>query len=732
MKVLCQRYSQQLLFVFVEKYLQFAVCRIFHCTSFLGYFRMNLLFSRSSRCLPRLVVPTANARLLFLCVLFFVVFSGAKPLSAKSLSFLPPNVDSLKSLLVKMSSERHHDTSAINVLNTLAQEYRSRNADSALKFAHEALGRAEKIDYKKGLGEALVNLGNIYRNLGDYNRALGFLQRALSVGEQIHSNTLIGQAWNGIGIVYVRQGNLDRALDALLKALRISEQRNDARGAASALDNLGIVHIRQGNTERAFQALFRALHLADSVHDKRLLSIVLNDLGVAYRTEQRFDSALVVYERSLRLKEELQDKQGSALALNGLGIIYRQQAKYDGALAFFARALALQEELAFQPGIATALSDIAQTHFKQRNFKEAMRYAERCISVARGIGAKVDLRNAYQTLADIHEAQGNQNLSYVYFRLYTAMKDSIFNEEVARKTADLNSKYEQEAQEQRIQLLEREKQVQSLELQRTNIIIYSLSAVGVLTIALVGALWGRIRYRKRVETELSKKNHELAEAHEESERLLRNTLPAPIVQRLKRGEGVIADRYESVTVLFADIVGFSTIASVLSPEELITLLDSIFSDIDAIATTNGLEKIKTVGDSYMLVGGAPKRSEDHCMRVAKAAFAIQSAVARTAAGMSMTMSVRIGMHTGPVVAGVIGTKKFAYDLWGDTVNIASRMEFHGEAGRIHCTQAVYEAITDAQAQSSNEQLPVYTFEKREQMEVKGKGVMQTYFLVQSE
>jgi class 3 adenylate cyclase/Flp pilus assembly protein TadD len=702
---------------------------------------MNLLFFYTIRFPRRFIACLSSVYFLLLATtLAAVVLLAAPSVCAKPLGIEPhwamqQNLDSLTLLLGKVSAEHRNDTITVNILNTLAQEYRSRNADSALKYAHKALEHSEKIDFRKGLGAALVNLGNIYRNLGDYNRALGFLQRALSVGEQAQNNTLIGQAWNGIGIVYVRQGNLDRALDALLKALRISEQLGDARGAASALDNLGIVHIRQGNTERAFQALFRALHLADSTHDKRLLSIVLNDLGIAYRTEQRFDSALVFYERSLRLKEELHDKQGSALALNGLGVIYRQQAKYDGALAFFSRAFALQEELAFQPGIATALSDIAQTYFKQRNYKESILYAERCITVARGIGAKVDLRNAYQTLADVHEAQGNQNLSYVYFRLYTAMKDSIFNEEVARKTADLNSRYEQEAQAQRIRLLEREKQVQSLELQRTNLIIYGLCALGALTIALIGALWGRIRYRKVAEAELNKKNRELAAAHEESEQLLRNTLPAPIVLRLKRGEGVIADRYDSVTVLFADIVGFSALAAALSPEELITLLDSIFSDIDAIATTNGLEKIKTVGDSYMLVGGAPERSEDHCSRVAKAAFAIQSAVARTAEGMGITMNVRIGMHTGAVVAGVIGTKKFAYDLWGDTVNIASRMEFHGEAGKIHCTEAIYDALTafpQAGNDSQNNQMTTYTFEKREPIEVKGKGLMQTYFLVQSE
>mgnify|MGYP002784566298 CR=1 FL=1 len=640
------------------------------------------------------------------------------------------NLDSLKSLLRAEQAHLRSDSATISLLNRLSQEYRSRNADSSLKYALEALERSEKIGFTSGLGAALINLGNIYRNLGDYNRALGFLQRALTVGEQSKNIPLTGQAWNGIGIVYLRQGSLDRALDALLKALRISEQVRDARGEASALDNLGVVHIRQGNTVRAFQALHRALHLTDSLHDKRLRSIVLNDLGIAYRTEKHFDSALVVYKQSLVLKEQLKDKQGSALTLNGIGIVFRLQERYDSALVFFTRALALQEELSFQPGMATALSDIAQTYSKLGNTKEAIRYAERCITVARGIGAKVDLRSAYQTLAEVHERQNNTNLAFVYFRLYTAIKDSIFNEEVARKTADLNSHYEQEAQEQRIQLLEREKQVQTLELQRRTLLIYGLLAVGLLTIALLGALWSRMRYRKRVEAELQAKNRELAAAHEESEQLLRNTLPASIVERLKRGEGVIADRYNSVTVLFADIVGFSSISSSLQPEELVTLLDSIFSDIDAIATSHGLEKIKTVGDSYMLVGGAPERSEDHCERVAKAAFAIQNAITRTATGMGFTMNVRIGMHTGAVVAGVIGAKKFAFDLWGDTVNIASRMEFHGEAGRIHCTQAVVDVLQAKQSQDDPQAGSIYIFEKREPIEVKGKGIMQTYFLLQ--
>lgn len=643
-------------------------------------------------------------------------------------------IDSLSSILSSLPAARRKDSTTVNLLNALSSEYRSRDADSSLHYALAALKISEERGYSSGLCASLVNLGNIYRNLGDYSRSLEFLRRALLLAEEKKNDDLASQAHNGIGIVYIRQGNFDRALEELFKSLRIAERLGNKRAVASALDNIGIVHIRQGNPDRAFRSLFRALALTDSVRDKRLLAIVLNDIAIAYRTVEQFDSALIYYERSLRYKEELEDKQGSALTLNGIGIVFRLQGKYDDALSFLQRALELHRELEFQPGVATVLSDIAQTQFKKKNYKAAIRAAEECIAVARGVGAKAELKNAYQTLSDIHEAQGNVNLSFVYFRLFVSMKDSLFNEEIAKKTADLNAKYEQEAQIQRIKLLERERQVQDLELQRASIIVYALSIGGILVAAFIGVLWSRIRYRRRAEAELNKKNIELAKAHEESEKLLKNTLPAPIVARLKRGETIIADRFESVTVLFADIVGFSTIASELSPEELIALLDSIFSDFDAVATKYNLEKIKTVGDSYMLVGGAPETLEHHCLEVVKAAFDLQRSIAFTAKAMALTVNLRIGIHTGSVVAGIIGAKKYAYDLWGDTVNIASRMELHGKAGEIHCTEEVRAAILQSLAELSTKNLaaiqPKPYFVRRDPINVKGKGVMQTYFIRQ--
>ena len=182
---------------------------------------------------------------------------------------------------------------------------------------------------------------------------------------------------------------------------------------------------------------------------------------------------------------------------------------------------------------------------------------------------------------------------------------------------------------------------------------------------------------------------ELAEAHATSERLLRNVLPESVAGRLKDGETTIADGFDDATVLFADLVGFTPLASSLSPAATVGLLDRLFSAFDALAERHGLEKIKTIGDAYMVVGGVPEACDDHPARVVALGLDMLDAVAALAREMDRPLDLRIGVHTGPVVAGVIGTTKFSYDLWGDTVNVASRLESHGIAGAVQMSEATW-------------------------------------------
>jgi class 3 adenylate cyclase len=207
-------------------------------------------------------------------------------------------------------------------------------------------------------------------------------------------------------------------------------------------------------------------------------------------------------------------------------------------------------------------------------------------------------------------------------------------------------------------------------------------------------------------------------ANQKNIELLLNILPEPIADRLRDGESLIADRYDDVSLLFADIVGFTGLSGGMDAAELVTLLNDVFSVFDGLVAESGLEKIKTIGDAYMIAGGMPIWQPDHLERMASLALRIAAEIGRTEAAHRLGVQFRIGMHTGPVVAGVIGTRKFIYDVWGDTVNVASRMESTGEPGRIQVTGAVERRLRDR-----------FTLTSRGAIEIKGKGPMETHFLV---
>lgn len=245
----------------------------------------------------------------------------------------------------------------------------------------------------------------------------------------------------------------------------------------------------------------------------------------------------------------------------------------------------------------------------------------------------------------------------------------------------------------------------------TNAVIWLATAnvVGMLVSHSFERFRRRDFFRKRL----------LEREQAKSERLLFNTLPEPIAARLKAGEHPIADRLDDVTVLFADLVRFTAMADRMPPERIVALLDQLFSTFDELSAARGLEKIKTMGDAYMVVGGAPAPRADHTRAVAELAIDLRDAVAAMArSGALPGVELRLGIHCGPAVAGVIGHRKFSYDIWGDTVNIASRMESHGIVGAIQVSEPVYQRLREA-----------FAFEARGQIEVKGKGPLTAYLLL---
>jgi class 3 adenylate cyclase len=205
--------------------------------------------------------------------------------------------------------------------------------------------------------------------------------------------------------------------------------------------------------------------------------------------------------------------------------------------------------------------------------------------------------------------------------------------------------------------------------------------------------------------------------HNKSEKLLLNILPSAIADRLKQKEEIIADGFEEVTILFADIVNFTKLSARISPNELVTMLNKIFSAFDRLAILYGLEKIKTIGDAYMVVGGLPLPRDDHAEVIADMALNMQEAMKSLRSEIGEELRIRIGINTGSVVAGVIGIQKFSYDLWGDAVNTASRMESQGLVNCIQLTETTYKYLKDK-----------YVCKQRGFIEVKGKGKMKVYLL----
>lgn len=228
----------------------------------------------------------------------------------------------------------------------------------------------------------------------------------------------------------------------------------------------------------------------------------------------------------------------------------------------------------------------------------------------------------------------------------------------------------------------------------------------------------RLVERNAAFTALEKSLADLARERERSERLLLSILPQAIAERLKDAPGTIAEAFPAATVLFADLVGFTSFSRSADPRGLVEMLDAVFSEFDRLAAAAGIEKIKTIGDAYMAVAGLPEPRPDHALVAAELALKMRDTFGPLAQSRQLPLQLRIGIHSGPVVAGVIGRHKFSYDLWGDTVNVASRMESHGAPGMIHVSSATRALLGDR-----------FRFEPRGEVSVKGSVPMETFFLL---
>ncbi len=351
--------------------------------------------------------------------------------------------------------------------------------------------------------------------------------------------------------------------------------------------------------------------------------------------------------------------------------------------------------------------------YQNNDFPKALKAFKEAESLANEMGIRFELKDIYEGLSVAYANQGDYPNAFKYQTQLIAKKDSLFNVETDDKIRGLQFDFDLEKKEDELLTAKQELQISELETKRQQYVIYGTVLGLLLVFVLAIGSYKRYRY-------VNKTNKIIEVEKERSDKLLLNILPEETALELKEHGKVAAKKFESATILFSDFKGFTTYAQNLSPEDLVKSVDYYFTKFDQIMDKYDLEKIKTVGDAYLCAGGLPFPTTDHALKMVEAAFEIAQVMEDMKTNPQpgiVSFDVRIGINTGPVVAGVVGLNKFAYDIWGDTVNVASRMETMSEPGRINISENTYQLVKE-----------VYDCEFRGKVEVKNKGKMEMYFV----
>ncbi|MBK8911449.1 MAG: tetratricopeptide repeat protein [Chlorobi bacterium] len=541
-----------------------------------------------------------------------------------------------------------------------------------LECFSRALLLYEELGERSGVARVMGNIGTVYQNLSEYPKALEYLSNALAIYEELGERSGIALVTGNIGNVYLHLSEYPKALESYMHALAMHEELGDRSGVARVVSNIGNVYTYLSEYPKALEYYTRALALHEELGERSGVAIVTGNIGTVLSD---YAKALEYLSRALALHEELGNRTGVARATGSIGAVYADLSEYPKALEYYTRALALHEELGDRTGVARVTGNIgllySQQAFAEYNPTKAEELLQQAIALNEELGTKQNLYVTHQALAELYEQEGRFEEALTYFKKFHEVQEEVQSEEAKKKAIQV----------------EQQRQIAEME--------------------------------KRTAAERAR-----AKATEE---LLHKTLPPSIADRMISGERQIADRFDSASILFADVVGFTPMTAQMPASAVLEFMNFVFAHFDSIAAKHGCERIKTIGDGYMAACGAPIEYADHAERIARMAMEMLEDVALPASitehlPPNTEFEIRIGLHTGSITGGVIGTGKLAYDIYGDAVNTASRMESHGEAGKIHVSEEFAEELRRSGGELS------ITLEERGELTIKGKGTLRTYFL----
>ncbi len=623
------------------------------------------------------------------------------------------------------------------------------NRELAIQFFQKALTIRRRLGDRKGVASLYNNIGNVRENLGDYVAALDNYQKSLRIREETEDTVRMLRSYYNIGILHDAMGNYPEALDFILRYLQAAEQKQDSLGIANAYNVMGNIKTELERFEEASAAYEKALSLHRRLGNNWESASVLNNLAnlkdavgednyKKKKYEQAlpfFREALKFYGQALSIRLQLEDNNGEGEIYNNLGYLHKnfgsffkktgRDAKanqhWNEGLDWLNKSFIIREKLGDKAGIMEVYNGMADIRRRQNKFEAALLLTQRYLDIAREINDKKFIQNGLKDLARIYYATGKYQTAYQYRKQYDEWRYNRFNERRLRTNARREALYGDRKKQFEIDRQQQELKLQDAALKQANTLRNSLVGGAMALILLAVLLYNRNRIKTKANRELEEKNKIIGLERQRSEELLLNILPVATAEELKQHGKAKAKRFDSVTVLFTDFKSFTKITEQMPPEELVAKLDECFRAFDDIVSRCGIEKIKTIGDSYMCAGGLPTPNETHPENVVKAALEMQvfmdSFGKRQQAQGLPGFETRIGIHTGPVVAGIVGSKKFAYDIWGDTVNMAARMEESGETGKVNISQSTFKLVKK-----------IFRCTHRGKILAKNKGEVDMYFV----
>ncbi|HRH02290.1 MAG TPA: adenylate/guanylate cyclase domain-containing protein [Bacteroidia bacterium] len=631
-------------------------------------------------------------RILVFCAIFLIpLFANADDRA----------IDSLKTV-VKSGID---DTTKVNALNSLCKKYLGNNPQEAIKIATEAKELAEKTGFQKGKAYALKNIGIAYYTQGKYIETLDYWQQSEVVFKSLNDKVGVANILSNIGVLYFDQGDNTKALELYLEALKLAEETKDTLRIATSCINIGAVYFDKPAThDKARQYYLRALPLSENNGDNDLTGTVAVNLGEIYLENNQDDSALYYFEKSLKAYE---GSPNIPYSLTAIGKVWAKKGDYDKAIGYQQQAYETATKLESKNDITISLIGLAQSFEKKGDSQQAQEYYLKAEEIAKEFRATLRLKEIYEGLSTIYAELSDFGKAFKYQQLLINIKDTIYNIDVDKKLGTLQFGFDIQKKEGEINLLTKDKEIKEQEIKRQKIVRNGFIG-GFAVVLLFAAIF--LRQRNRISKEKQR-----------SEELLLNILPSETAEELKATGAAKAKSFDNISVLFTDFKNFTRASELLSAEELVKEINYCYSEFDRIITKYGIEKIKTIGDAYMCAGGLPVANTTHPFDVVKAglemvAFIEANKQERIAKGQPY-FELRLGIHSGPVVAGIVGIKKFAYDIWGDTVNTASRMESSGETGKVNISGTTYELIKDR-----------FKCTYRGKIQAKNKGEIDMYFV----